>query len=84
MPTCPSILNIFSMDSGMISRLIIRLSHTNNTVFEFQCGRGGTSLDGFTGVFNTKQSSVGAKRRDAVIVSSSTWLHNMTSFSWFG
>jgi hypothetical protein len=75
------LLNGFRDDEAADDALV---THKHNAVLEFQSGRGRTTLDGFASVFNLKQSSVWAKRCDAVIVSSSTWLHVMTSFSCSG
>ena len=75
------LLNGFWDDEAADDALVADQHHT---VLELQSGRGRTSLDGFASVFNLKQSSVWAKRCDAVIVSSSTWLHVMTSVSCSG
>ena len=60
------------------------IADKDDPVFELQrcCGR--STLHRFSGVLNLEQSSVGAECCDAVIVSSSTWLHGLTSVQWFG
>jgi hypothetical protein len=47
----------------------------NNTVTELESCGGCSPLHGLTCIFNLEQSSVWAKGGDAVVVSSSAWLH---------
>ena len=55
------------------------VAHQDNPVLELQSCCCCPSLDGFTSIFNLKQASIWAECRNSVIVSSSTWLHGMTS-----
>ena len=51
----------------------------DHAVAELQTGRGGAALDGFTGVFDLKESAVWAEGGDSVVVTSSAGLHAVAS-----
>jgi len=51
----------------------------NDAVLELQSGRGRSPFDGFACVLDLEESSVWAESGDSVIVSSSAWLHGLTS-----
>jgi hypothetical protein len=51
------------------------VANEHNAISEFKSGCGGTTLDRFSCVFNLEQSSIWAKGRNTVVISSSAWLH---------
>jgi hypothetical protein len=52
------------------------IANEHDTISELESGCGGSTLDRFSCVFNLEQSSIWAKGRNTVVISSSAWLHN--------
>ena len=51
------------------------VTHERNAVSEYESCGCGTSLDRFSSVLDLEQSPIWAKGGDAVVISSSAWLH---------